>query len=37
MKLSPFLLFDGNCAEAMEFYHSCLGGDLSMIRLVKRQ
>jgi len=22
----PFLLFDGDCAEAMEFYKSCLGG-----------
>lgn len=24
----PFLLFDGNCAEAMRFYHQCLGGEL---------
>src|SRR5580698_9080822 len=31
--LTPFLLFDGNCAEAMEFYRSCLGGDLVLIRL----
>jgi PhnB protein len=31
--LTPFLLFDGNCAEAMEFYHSCLGGDLVLTRL----
>jgi len=29
----PFLLFDGNCAEAMEFYRSCLGGELSRTRL----
>ena len=28
ISLTPFLLFDGNCAEAMEFYQSCLGGDL---------
>lgn len=28
--ITPFLLFDGNCAEAMEFYHSCFGGDLSI-------
>jgi PhnB protein len=31
--LTPFLLFDGNCAEAMGFYHACLGGDLSLTRL----
>ena len=30
---APFLLFDGNCAEAMSFYHSCLGGDLTLTRL----
>ncbi len=33
LKLTPFLLFDGNCAEAMTFYHECLGGELSMTRL----
>jgi len=31
--LTPFLLFDGNCAEAMEFYRECLGGALSLTRL----
>ncbi len=30
---APFLLFDGNCAEAMAFYRDCLGGDLTLIRL----
>jgi PhnB protein len=30
---TPFLLFDGNCAEAMTFYHDCLGGDLSLSKL----
>jgi len=25
-----YLLFDGNCAEAMAFYQSCLGGELSV-------
>src|SRR5437879_4902080 len=30
MNLSPFLLFDGNCAEAMTFYHSSLGGALTL-------
>lgn len=29
----PFLLFDGNCAEAMTFYHDCLGGDLTLTKL----
>ena len=33
LRLTPFLLFDGNCAEAMEFYHSCFGGSLSVTRL----
>ncbi len=30
---TPFLLFDGNCAEAMTFYHRCLGGELSLTKL----
>ena len=33
MNLMPFLLFDGNCAEAMEFYRECLGGEVTLIRL----
>jgi PhnB protein len=33
MELMPFLLFDGSCAEAMEFYRSCLGGELQVVRL----
>jgi PhnB protein len=33
MNLIPFLLFDGNCAEAMAFYQSCLGGDLSITKV----
>jgi PhnB protein len=32
-KLTPFLLFEGNCAEAMEFYRSCLGGELVITRV----
>jgi PhnB protein len=31
--LTPFLLFDGNCAEAMTFYHSVLGGELTITRV----
>jgi PhnB protein len=33
MNLTPFLLFNGTCAEAMEFYQSCLGGKLSITRI----
>ena len=28
--LSPYLVFDGDCKQAMEFYHSCMGGNLKM-------
>lgn len=30
---TPFLLFDGNCAEAMTFYHECIGGELTLTKL----
>ncbi|MFX1466516.1 MAG: VOC family protein [Promethearchaeota archaeon] len=30
---TPFLLFDGNCAEAMTFYQKCLGGELNLLKL----
>lgn len=33
LRCTPFLLFDGNCAEAMRFYHACLGGQLVLTRL----
>lgn len=26
----PYLLFDGNCAAALSFYHSCFGGELTV-------
>ena len=29
---TPFLLFDGNCAEAMTFYKSCFGGELTLTK-----
>ena len=32
MYCTPFLLFDGNCAEAMTFYQKCLGGELTLIK-----
>ncbi len=31
--LTPYLLFDGTCHEAMEFYQSCFGGDLQAIKV----
>jgi PhnB protein len=33
LKTMPFLLFDGNCAEAMTFYQKCLGGELTLTKL----
>lgn len=33
LRCIPFLLFDGNCAEAMTFYHECLGGSLVLTKL----
>src|SRR3989338_5834094 len=29
-KLSPYLHFNGNCRQAMEFYKECIGGDLEL-------
>ena len=31
--LTPYLLFDGNCQQAMEFYQSCLGGELTLTKV----
>lgn len=33
LRCTPFLLFDGQCAEAMTFYHHCLGGELKLTKL----
>src|SRR5512139_665639 len=33
LRCTPFLLFDGSCAEAMTFYHQCLGGELTLTKL----
>jgi len=30
IKLSTYLLLDGTCKKAMEFYQQCLGGELSI-------
>lgn len=32
-KLTPYLLFDGKCKQAMEFYQSCLGGELRLTQV----
>lgn len=32
IRVTPFLLFDGNCAEAMRFYQQCLGGELTLTK-----
>lgn len=31
--LTPYLLFDGTCHEAMRFYQSCFGGELHATRV----
>lgn len=33
MVLTPYLLFDGNCHQAMEFYKSCFGGELALTKV----
>lgn len=33
LRCTPFLLFDGNCAEALTFYHKCLGGEVILTKL----
>ena len=31
--LTPYLLFDGNCHQAMEFYRTCFGGELTAMKV----
>ena len=33
ISLAPFLIFEGNCAQAMAFYQSCLGGELTITKV----
>ena len=33
MKLTPYLLLDGTCGDAMKFYQSCLGGELTSTKV----
>jgi PhnB protein len=32
-QLTPYLLFDGTCHEAMEFYQSVFGGALNLVKV----
>ena len=31
MQINPYILFNGQCEEAMRFYEKCLGGKIAMI------
>jgi hypothetical protein len=31
--LTPYLLFDDNCHQAMEYYRTCFGGQLTVIKV----
>jgi PhnB protein len=33
LTFTPYLLFDGTCHRAMEFYRSCFGGELTAIKV----
>lgn len=33
LNLTPFLIFDGECANAMVFYKACLGGELVLTKV----
>ena len=34
MKINPYLLFDGRCREAFEFYQKAFGGEISFIQTI---
>ncbi len=36
-KVTPYFFFDGNCADAMKFYHYVFGGKLSIILVSESQ
>lgn len=31
LQLTPYLSFANNCREALEFYHSCFGGEINLM------
>jgi PhnB protein len=34
-RITPYIRFDGDCAEAMKFYKNCFGGDLSVMTVAE--
>lgn len=32
-QITPYLFFEGNCKEAMTYYHEVFGGDLSVMKI----
>lgn len=32
MKAIPYVTFNGNCEEAIKFYHSILGGEMECLK-----
>ena len=35
--INAYLMFDGNCREAMEFYKECFGGELAVTNFTEEQ
>jgi PhnB protein len=33
IRLTPFVIFEGDCVQAMAFYQSCVGGELAITRV----
>lgn len=33
IRLTPYLLFNGECGDAMTFYQSCIGGKLTILKV----
>jgi PhnB protein len=34
-QITPYLNFNGNCREAMSFYQSCIGGELTLQKIAE--
>ena len=34
-RVSPYLRFNGNCREAMQFYKECIGGELTLMTVAE--
>ena len=35
MQVQPYLFFDGRCEEAIEFYRSALGAEVTLLMLLR--